>query len=177
VVAKIAHELTVHAELEETIVYPSVRQAALGDLIEEAEQEHQKVKDLVAQLEAADRASCEVDDILADLKANVSHHVGEEVSETFPEFRQAVDQSSLEALGQLVEAPRRQPAAERLGDAQPATGSGPSGRHSRLRIPRHIKLANDGPGSTWQIVQGPAMLERPWPVPGHRGHAQHVATH
>jgi hemerythrin superfamily protein len=103
VVAKIARELTVHAEVEETIVYPSMRQAGLGDLVEEAEQEHQKVKDLVAQLEAADGASSEVDGILADLKANVSHHVGEEESEAFPKFRQAVDQSSRDALGQQVE--------------------------------------------------------------------------
>jgi len=104
VVAKIATELTLHAEVEESLVYPAMREAGLDDMVDEAEQEHQQMKELVAQLQAADGASSEVDGIVAELKANVVHHVEEEEGEVFPKFRASVDQSTLDGLGERVEA-------------------------------------------------------------------------
>lgn len=103
VVTKLASELTIHAEVEEQIVYPAMREAGLGDLVEEAEQEHAKVKGLVSQLEAMDGTSDEVDGVLAELKADVEHHVEEEESEGFPRFREAVGQAQLEELGARLE--------------------------------------------------------------------------
>src|SRR4029453_1218328 len=84
VVTKLAKELTIHAEDEEKIVFPAMRAAGLGDLVDEAESEHQKVKALLAQLESMDTAASEVDPVLAELKADVEHHVHEEESEGFP---------------------------------------------------------------------------------------------
>ena len=103
VVSKIASELTLHAEVEEQIVYPAMRAAGLDDLVDEAESEHQKVKELVAQLESMDGSTADVDPILAELKADVQHHVEEEESEGFPKFRSAVDQATLESLAEQVE--------------------------------------------------------------------------
>jgi iron-sulfur cluster repair protein YtfE (RIC family) len=103
VVTKLASELTLHAEVEEQIVYPAMRQAGLNDIVEEAEEEHSKVKELVAQLEAMDATTDEVDDVLSELKADVQHHVQEEESEGFPKFREAVDQAELQALATRVE--------------------------------------------------------------------------
>ena len=99
VVTKIATELTVHAEVEEEIVYPAMRAAGLDDLVAEAEREHQTVK----ELESMDGATQEIDPVLAELKADVEHHVQEEESEAFPKFRDAVDQVRLESLGDEVE--------------------------------------------------------------------------
>lgn len=103
VVTKIASELTIHAEAEEQVVYPAMRDAGLADLVQEAEEEHKKVKELVAQLESMDGATGEVDPILEQLEGDVSHHVQEEESEAFPKFRDAVDQSTLQALGEQLE--------------------------------------------------------------------------
>jgi iron-sulfur cluster repair protein YtfE (RIC family) len=103
VVTKIASELTLHAEVEEQIVYPAMRQAGLNDIVEEAEAEHARVKELVAQLEAMDATTDEVDDVLAELKADVQHHVEEEETEGFPKFREAVDQAELQALATRVD--------------------------------------------------------------------------
>ncbi len=103
VVTKIATELTLHAEVEEEIVYPAMRAAGLDDLVAEAEREHQTVKELVARLESMDGATQEIDPVLAELKADVGHHVQEEESEAFPKFRDAVDQVRLEPLGDEVE--------------------------------------------------------------------------
>jgi hemerythrin superfamily protein len=103
VVTKIASELTLHAGVEEQIVYPAMRDAGLGDLVDEAEREHQTVKALVARLESLDGSTAEVDPLLGELKGDVEHHVEEEESEAFPKFRDAVDQATLESLGQAVE--------------------------------------------------------------------------
>src|SRR3954452_970384 len=103
VVTKIASELTLHAQVEEQIVYPAMREAGLHDLVDEAEQEHSKVKQLVAQLESMDGSTDEVDAVLAELKANVQHHVEEEESEAFPRFREVVDQAKLQELATRVQ--------------------------------------------------------------------------
>jgi iron-sulfur cluster repair protein YtfE (RIC family) len=103
VVTKLASELTLHAEVEEQIVYPAMRAAGLDDLVAEAEREHGKVKELVAQLESMDATTDEVDAVLAELKADVQHHVEEEESEAFPKFRKAADAAELDALGVRVE--------------------------------------------------------------------------
>jgi iron-sulfur cluster repair protein YtfE (RIC family) len=103
VVSKIASELKIHTEVEEQIVYPAMRDAGLDDLIDEAESEHQKVKDLVAQLERMDGTTAEVDPVVEQIKAGVQHHVQEEESEVFPKFRSSVDASELETLGTQVE--------------------------------------------------------------------------
>ena len=102
VVTKIATELTIHAEVEEEIVYPAMRDAGLGELVDEAEGEHQTVKDLVARLEAMDASTGEVDPILEQLKADVQHHVQEEESEGFPQLRSKVDQGTLQTLADRV---------------------------------------------------------------------------
>ena len=107
VVAKIAAELTLHAEVEEQIVYPAMRDAGLDSLVDEAEQEHSMVKELVAQLEAMDATTEGVDSVLAELKANVRFHVEEEESDGFPLFRDAVDQAELQALATRVEAAKQ----------------------------------------------------------------------
>ena len=102
VVSKICTELTVHAEVEETIVYPKMREAGLTDLVTEAEEEHQKVKELVAQLESMDASTNDVDPTLRELKGNVQHHVEEEESEAFPKFRDKVSQETLQQLADDV---------------------------------------------------------------------------
>lgn len=103
VVTKIASELTLHAKVEETIVYPAMHQAGLTDIVDESIEEHAKVKDLVARLEATDGTSTDVDPILTQLKTVVQHHVEEEERDSFPKFREAVGADELEELGDRVE--------------------------------------------------------------------------
>ena len=102
VVTTIASELTLHAQLEEAIVYPAMREAGLTDIVDEGVEEHQKVKDLVARLESMDGSTAEVDPVLTELKENVQHHVQEEESEGFPKFREATDEATLQSLADQV---------------------------------------------------------------------------
>src|SRR4051812_35963471 len=50
---QICMELTVHAQIEEEIFYPAVREAIKEtDALDEAEVEHQSAKDLIAQIQS-----------------------------------------------------------------------------------------------------------------------------
>lgn len=100
---KICKALTVHAQIEEEIYYPAVREAIDDDdLLDEAEVEHASAKQLIAEIQ-----SMQVGDRLFDAKITVlgeyiEHHVEEEENEMFPESRES--ELDLKALGvQLAE--------------------------------------------------------------------------
>lgn len=92
-VGEILTELTVHAQLEEEIFYPTVREADDSDdvqsMLDEAEVEHASAKDLISQI-----ASMSPEDELYDAKVKVlgeyvKHHVKEEEGEMFPKAKKA----------------------------------------------------------------------------------------
>ena len=85
----ICQELTVHAQIEEEVFYPAVRKAVpdAAALLDEAQDEHEKVKDLVARIKGLDRASPQMDNLIAQLASLVEHHVKEERDELFPKAK------------------------------------------------------------------------------------------
>jgi iron-sulfur cluster repair protein YtfE (RIC family) len=96
-------ELTVHAQIEEELFYPALRKAVpdAADLLDEAREEHQQAKDLVAQIRALDAADEEMDQLVAQLSRAVEHHVKEERDELFPKARSAPG-LDLAALGEQL---------------------------------------------------------------------------
>lgn len=110
---KICSELTVHAEIEEAVFYPALRKAVpdTRPLLEEATQEHQRVKDLVAQVEGMADAGPGMDDAVAELARQVEHHVKEERDELFPKAK-ASPKLDLVELGRQLAASKgeREPA-------------------------------------------------------------------
>jgi len=101
-VAQICTELTVHAQIEEEIFYPQVKEALKDkELIPEATVEHATLKELIAQLEAA-----EPDDEMYDAKVKVlseyvKHHVKEEQTEIFPKAKES--KLDMHALGEQLQ--------------------------------------------------------------------------
>jgi iron-sulfur cluster repair protein YtfE (RIC family) len=98
---KICAELTVHAQVEEELFYPWLRENLEADemeMVEEAQIEHNTAKDLIAQIEAA----TEIDEVynarVKVLGEYIKHHVQEEENEIFPEVRD--EQEELDELGQ-----------------------------------------------------------------------------
>jgi hemerythrin superfamily protein len=90
VVEKICNELTIHAELEEEIFYPAVREAIdEGDLMDEALVEHAGAKALIAQLEDMDPEDDLYDAKVTVLGEQINHHVEEEEGEMFPKAKKA----------------------------------------------------------------------------------------
>jgi hemerythrin superfamily protein len=101
---EICTELTVHAQVEEEIFYPALRQAIKEtDLLAEAEVEHQTAKDLIAQIQVAEVADEEFDARVKVLGEYIDHHVKEERNEIFTKAR-AAKKLDLIAMRDEVEA-------------------------------------------------------------------------
>lgn len=114
---EICMELTVHAQLEEEIFYPALREAIKEtDLIAEAEVEHQTAKDLIAQIQAADTVDEEFDAKVKVLGEYIDHHVKEERNEIFPKAR-AARKLDLVAMRDEVEARKQELLDEQLAVA------------------------------------------------------------
>ncbi|MEJ7931344.1 hemerythrin domain-containing protein [Ramlibacter sp. AN1015] len=87
---RICMELTVHTQIEEEIFYPALRRTIKeGDLLAEAEVEHQSAKDLIAQIQEMGEADEMFDAKVTVLGEYVDHHVKEEKNEIFPKARSA----------------------------------------------------------------------------------------
>ena len=90
VVRKICDALTVHAEIEEEIFYPAVREAINdSDLMDEALVEHAGAKDLIAQLQEMDAEDELYDAKVTVLGEQIDHHVEEEEGDMFPKAKKA----------------------------------------------------------------------------------------
>ncbi len=88
---KVCAMLTVHTTLEEELFYPAARDALEeGDLVDEAEVEHDVAKSLIEQLRAGDFSDSDKRDATFEvLSEYVGHHVDEEESELFKQVRKA----------------------------------------------------------------------------------------
>ena len=87
---QICHELTVHAQIEEEIFYPALREALKEtDILAEAQVEHQTAKELIAQIEGMAEADEMFDAKVTVLGEYIDHHVKEERNEIFTKARAA----------------------------------------------------------------------------------------
>jgi len=96
---QICTELVIHAQIEEEIFYPAVREAIEEtDLLDEAEVEHASAKDLIAQLSTMAPGDELYDAKVTVLGEYVNHHISEEQDEMFPQAKKAeLDTASLGA--------------------------------------------------------------------------------
>lgn len=101
---RICQLLTVHAQIEEELLYPAAREALSSrdeHLVAEARVEHSSVKDLIGQIENHDEVDEEYEARVRVLGEYVQHHVGEEEKQLFPRLeRSSLD---LEELGERLE--------------------------------------------------------------------------
>jgi len=87
-VAEICTALSVHAQIEEEIFYPAVKNALKDKLlVPEANVEHAGIKDLIAQLEGIEPDGEMYDAKVKVLSEYVKHHVKEEHNEMFPKAK------------------------------------------------------------------------------------------
>ena len=113
IVAQICLELTVHAQIEEEILYPEV-QAALKDkeLVPEARVEHQSIKDLIAAVQGVEPDGEAYDAKVTVMGEWVKHHVKEEQNEMFPKARQS--RLDLVEMGERLQHRKEELMAEQL---------------------------------------------------------------
>ncbi len=89
----ICDELTVHAQIEEALFYPALRQALgaeAADVVAEAEAEHQQAKTMIEQIRGQLGApDATLDAQVAELARAIEDHVKVERDELFPKARAA----------------------------------------------------------------------------------------
>ncbi len=104
----VIRELSIHAAIEEQVLYPAMREA-LPDgesLVQEAIDEHQQVKETLAAIERTEEPG-ERRALLVNLITNVRHHVEEEEGELFPKLRAAVGADELRDMGGKLAAAKK----------------------------------------------------------------------
>ena len=93
--------LAVHAQIEEEIFYPALREAADADgPLDEADVEHAHIKELVGEIEGAGPGDDRFEARVKVLSEYVRHHVDEEESTIFTKARKSG--CDLAALGELL---------------------------------------------------------------------------
>ena len=104
-VEEICAQLTLHARIEEEVLYPELRAAIeQPELIDDSEVEHATASDLIAQLESMDPDDPELDLTVEALAHCFRAHVAREETEVFPMAREAgID---VERLASAIEALR-----------------------------------------------------------------------
>lgn len=98
---QICEELSIHAEMEEAVFYPAVRDLIEdSDLMDEALVEHEGAKNLIAQIREMQPGDDLYDARVKVLSEQIEHHVKEEEGEMFSKIRKHKKRIDLMALGQ-----------------------------------------------------------------------------
>jgi hemerythrin superfamily protein len=85
---RICREIAIHAQIEEEIFYPAVREALDDDeLIEEALEEHAEAKELIAHIHAMEPSSDDYDATVKALAEAIDEHVVQEREEIFEQAK------------------------------------------------------------------------------------------
>lgn len=103
--AELAHrictELLIHADVEDGIFYPALREAMdIDDLMDEADVEHAAAAHLIAEIMGMRPGADHYDAKLKVLASYVRHHVQEEQNRMFSKARQA--RLDMRALGEQI---------------------------------------------------------------------------
>lgn len=101
-VHKIIRELSVHASVEEQILYPRMREVMREQMISHALDEHQEVKELLAGLQKMKPEDERFDGCVKELMKNVKEHVREEEGEMLPMLRKALDRDELVRMAEMM---------------------------------------------------------------------------
>src|SRR4030095_11621222 len=129
-------ELEVHAALEEEIFYPAVeKEIDDRSMIKEAREEHQTVKDLIAELKEMEEEDEEFESKFSELVENVQHHVEEEESEMLPKVEE--NGLDLKVLGDRM--------GERKQQLQGGAG-GRSAKRAKAKTPRQTAAKSKSSG-------------------------------
>ena len=123
---QICNELTVHAQVEEDLFYPWLREnLEETDAVAEATIEHQSLKQLIAEIQPSAEADESFDARVKVLSEYVKHHVKEEENEIFPQV--ADQEEELDELGQELAARKAELMAQ-MGIEEDAAAQGAARR-------------------------------------------------
>jgi hemerythrin superfamily protein len=124
--------LEIHAQLEEEIFYPAVREVA-PELVEHSVDEHDEMRRLIALLRQMEPEAIDYDQTLFALMRDVMHHVADEETQVLPEAERLLA-DRLGELGLQMTKRRMALVAPRSGDIALNMGRAVSGNTAALSI-------------------------------------------
>jgi len=111
-VDQISFELALHAFAEETVLYPLWDELGMAEQKQDAQSEHQKLKELLVTLDKNEPGDADFEQALTELIAETRHHVQDEETDELPEFREKVGAERMASLGkEFLAAKRKAPTA------------------------------------------------------------------
>ncbi len=101
---RIVRELSVHAAIEEQVLYPAIRESLpeVEDDVLEALEEHHVAKWVLSEIDAMTPDHERFQAKVTVLIESVRHHVEEEEEELFPKVREAMSPEQLEEIGEAL---------------------------------------------------------------------------
>ena len=106
-VHEICRELEIHTAVEEEILYPAAaRISELTLLIDQAREDHERVKEIVDEIRSMEPADPQVAGLVLQLAEDVEAHAGEEEAVLFPELEQRMGEQLVQ-IGRQMEQLRR----------------------------------------------------------------------
>jgi len=140
--------LEIHAQLEEEIFYPAMRQSAGdGDVVAKSIPEHQEMKRLIGILRAMEPGGAEYDQTFMELMRDVIHHVADEETILLPDAERRIP-DRLGELGMEMTKRRLELTAPRAGEIALNTARG---------MPASSMLMAAG-----AVVAGTYLMSRVW---------------
>jgi len=108
-VDQMIRELSVHAAIEEQVLYPEIRRLVPDQegMTLESMEEHHIVKWVLSELEGMDPAAERFEAKVTVLIEQVRHHVKEEEGDLFPAVRAALGRKQLQEIGEALEQARK----------------------------------------------------------------------
>ena len=101
---KLKNALTMHTQIEEEIYYPKLEEfVETEDLIDEAYEEHNDVDQLLEDMSETEIPGDDFQELLAQLKESINHHVEEEENELFPLSENLLGTETIEEMGDRAE--------------------------------------------------------------------------
>src|SRR3954453_13396334 len=88
VTEQVTIELVRHSVAEEVLVYPKVEDQVSAEEAEHARKEHAEAEETLQRLEKLDADDPAFDDELAELMAEIRHHIEDEEGQMFAHMRQ-----------------------------------------------------------------------------------------
>lgn len=104
-VAKMIEELTIHASIEERVLYPLIdeRLDDGAELKEHAIEEHNEAREVLAELEGMPVTDESFDEKVNELISEVRHHVDEEERDLLPRLGDALSTGELTSLAEQLQ--------------------------------------------------------------------------
>lgn len=143
--------LEVHAQVEEDILYPAVREVSTSEFLRKAVTEHDELRRLIGQLRDMDPADARYDATFMELMRDVMHHMADEETSFLPEAERVLRGRLGELGAQMVQrrmallAPRAPALAYHRARALPARS---------LALLAGIVLGGVWIGNRWSAATG-----------------------